>query len=205
MMLLASPSTAQVREPIRGIVADLRLASLSLPTSAGWTPAVPSGTVVPSRTVGLDMGLHLFPASLGPARLGVGASLVAGRGTTKPPADTTAGADVMTAGSPRVRTSVVLLLPSLSLNFGHRLGWSYLSVGPGRGRVTSHLADETAPASAWGGAWHAGAGARWFVRDRAAVSLDLRWHRLSGRPQGSLNGPTPASAGLTLSAGVSVR
>lgn len=111
----------------------------------------------------------------------------------------------MTESFPRVQTSLVLLLPSLSLNFGHRFGWSYLSGGPGRGRVTSHLAGDTAPASAWGGAWHAGGGARWFLRDRVALSLDLRWHRLSGRPAGAVNGPAPASAGLTLSAGVSVR
>jgi hypothetical protein len=62
----------------------------------------------------------------------------------------------------------------LSLNFGGRDGWSYLSGGIGPLRFTSTSSDiphGTAPATT---TLNAGGGARWFVRPRLAAGFDVR-------------------------------
>jgi hypothetical protein len=86
------------------------------------------------------------------------------------------------------------------LNFGHRQGWSYLSVGYGAAKVASESqAVGTVPAATadagWGGAMNFGGGARWFVTDHLGVGFEARWHLLSSR-QGSAS--SPAASGATL-------
>ncbi|MEP7116281.1 MAG: hypothetical protein ABI880_01785, partial [Acidobacteriota bacterium] len=54
---------AQVQEPLRGWVGDLRLVSTTLPASTGWTPTLGSDALVPGRGFGVDGGAHVF---LGP-------------------------------------------------------------------------------------------------------------------------------------------
>ena len=78
--------------------------------------------------------------------------------------------------------------PQLSLNFGSRAGWSYLSAGIGRARMSTRASgfvdeddedDVTAAQLVEHGSRSSlnfGGGARWFTRQRLAVSFDVRFH-----------------------------
>ena len=99
----------------------------------------------------------------GPARIGFGAALTFARGT----------ATATVEGTPDVVTRSTTLAPQLSFNFGHRLGWSYLSAGYGAAKVVSESATvgtgrRRRPTPGWGGAMNVGGGARWFVTDASA-------------------------------------
>jgi hypothetical protein len=175
----ASATAAQPREPLPRAVFDVRAASVGLPTVAGWTPPVPQGTEVPSRSLGFDLGghLHLFRSRV--ISLGIGAGALFARGTTTPPEATTG------TPLPEVTTRLRSVSSQLSINFGHGRGWSYLSGGIGRARVESQVSRaatataptavefESVPSINYGG------GARWFLNDHIAFNLDLRWHQLS--------------------------
>jgi hypothetical protein len=172
----AAPAAAQPNDPVGPFVVDLRGVMTGLPTTVGWTPALPEDTVVPSRGFGLEASGHAHLLTWGPTTVGAGASFSWARGT--------AAALVETA--PEVQTSVTAFTPQLSFNFGHRLGWSYLSAGYGGAKVVSTSAAITGvPAatadSGWSGAMNIGGGARWFVTDHLGVGFDARWHRLSSR------------------------
>lgn len=176
----ASTSVAQQKEPLPRGVIDVRGASVGLPTVAGWTPPVPEGTVVPSRSYGLDVGGHLYIWRGRVVALGIGAAVVMSKGTTSPAEP--AGAQLTVA--PKVATRLTSLAPQLSINFGHRFGWSYISGGVGRARVkadVSRRATLTSPTLVeigWVETINYGGGARWFINDHIAFNLDLRWHKL---------------------------
>ena len=185
---------AQAREPLRGVVGDVRLVSATLPSGAGWSPTLPAGAVVPSRGFGVEGGAHVL---LGPGRhrrLGVGVTSLAsqGRATGLEPA-------------PTVTTRLFAAAPEVSMNFGHGLGWSHLSVGAGLAKVTSSYAGGGAEPSSWGAAIHYGGGARWFVSERLAVSLDLRFWALTPRPASGARPSAPATTRVVLGAGVAFR
>ncbi|MCC7031762.1 MAG: hypothetical protein IT179_02900 [Acidobacteria bacterium] len=196
----ALPVAAQPKDPIGRFVVDLRGVVVGLPTAAGWTPSLPAAAVVPSRGFGFEGGAHAHVRKLGAATLGVGATYSWARGTVSPEPDSL----------PEVRTRATLFSPQLSLNFGHRLGWSYLSAGYGAVKVVGDsvaLADLPAAVadSGWSGAITLGGGARWFLSDHLGVGFDARWHRLSPR---DATATTPAAARATmfrLAVGVSVQ
>ncbi len=171
---------------------------------------VPVGTEVPSRALGIEAGGHIYVATKWPVAVGFGATWMSARTTTTPPqpAETvTTPPPVNTI--PDVSTRVTALTPQLSLNFGHALGWSYISAGLGRARVNSEalLAGATTftpRASGWVQAMNFGGGARWFITDHVGVGFDLRWHRLGAVEAGPTHPGAPrtmvfvAGAGLVL-------
>ena len=175
----AGTSLAQQREPIGPFVLDARLVSSGLPAESGWTPLVPTNTVVPARGLGFEIGAHANLIRRRSFALGIGATWLAARASTSPPDPLDNTAPTV----PSVKTRVTSLAPQLSLNFGHSLGWSYLSAGLGRARVESEatLAGGTtsfAPRdSDWVKTINFGGGARWFLNDRVGVGFDLRWHK----------------------------
>jgi hypothetical protein len=177
----AGTAVAQPKERLPIAVVDLRAASVGLPTVAGWTPPVQEGTLVPSRSFGFDAGAHVYIWRGRRVALGIGAGAVMASGTTSPP-ETATGSQLLPA--PEVTTRLTSLAPQLSINFGHRFGWSYLSGGVGRGRVraeVSRAATITAPTMVeigWVQTINYGGGARWFINDHVALNLDLRWHKL---------------------------
>jgi hypothetical protein len=188
---------AQAREPLRGVVVDLRLVSATLPSDVGWTPSsLPAGAVVPGRGFGVDGGAHVF---VGPGRyrrlgLGVTGLVSQGRSTGLAPA-------------PTVTTRLLAAAPHVSMNFGHAPGWSHLSLGVGTAKVTSDYAGGVADPTAWGTTIHYGFGGRWFLRERVALSLDLRFWALTPRPA-SASGARPSAPATTrfvLGAGLAFR
>jgi hypothetical protein len=171
----AAAAHAQDREPISRYVIDVRGATASLPTTEGWTPTVADGIDVPGRGFGVDVGAHVYPLRLGPMTVGVGGSWMLVRGNFSPDGETSP------PGARAVTTTFSGLAPQLSFNFGHRLGWSYLSGGVGQSRIESVAEGRPSTEEDSSKTVNYGGGARWFLRDRVAFSFDLRFHQLSPR------------------------
>ena len=193
--LLPATASAQARDPVAGFVGDLRLLTVSLPTAQGWTPStLTSGSLVPGRAFGGEVGAHLIFGPGRHRRLGLGASALVGQGRAT-------GTD----GAATVTTRMSLVAPHLAWNFGHRLGWSYMSVGAGGAKVSSEAAGGPADPSGWGTVFHYGAGARWFLTERIAVSLDLRFWALTPRDATADRPRAPARTQAAFGAGLSLR
>ncbi|HYU79322.1 MAG TPA: hypothetical protein VEK56_10065, partial [Vicinamibacterales bacterium] len=111
-----------VPEPLPLAILDVRGASVGLPTGIGWTPAVPVGAQIPGRGIGFDVGAHLYPLRTKLVAIGLGGTVLVGRGRTSPP-DTSGTATSTLTPLPGVRTTLTGLVPQVSFNFGHRLGW----------------------------------------------------------------------------------
>jgi hypothetical protein len=205
----ASAVLAQPKEPLPRVVADIRASSAGLTTGLGWTPVVPTGTLLPGRGLGLEVGGHVYLARLPFGALGVGSTFLIARGTASPP-EAAAATPGVTA-IPAVRTALASIIPQLSLNFGHRLGWSYISGGLGRTRVTSEVIEPIAgtiipPAeSPWASTINYGGGARWFINDHLAFTVDLRWFKVSAVDATSTQRALPKQSLLTASAGISLK
>ncbi len=192
--LSGASSAAQPREALSGAVADLRVVSTTLPTGLGWTPPVAAaGALVPGRGVGAEGGVFVFAGPGRFRRLSFGATgfVAEGRAT---------GVD-----APTMATRMLAAAPHAALNFGHRDGWSYLSIGAGMAKVrATQDGAEDQPASS-GLAFHYGGGARWFVREHLAVSLDLRFWALTPRPATTARPRAAATTRIAIGAGLSFR
>ena len=189
------PAAAQSRDPVGGLVGDLHLLTVSLPSAAGWTPtSLPPTSLVPGRGFGGEVGAHVLFGPGRHRRLGLGASGLVAQGRAT-------GTD----GAPTVTTRVSFIAPHVSVNFGHRLGWSYLSGGAGLAKVSSEAAGGAPDPSGWDTAFHYGGGARWVVTERIAVSLDLRFWALTPRPAAGDRPSAPASTRVAFGAGLSLR
>jgi len=216
-VFIATPAVAQVAapDPPGPYAIDLRGATSGLPIDAAFFPPAPSGTRIPSRGYGVDAGAHVYPLQLGAARLGVGVGLLRVRGTASP--ETPSSSSTTAPTTPEVDSALTIIAPQLSFNFGSSAGWSYLSAGLGRARMTSATSvfradgttSEVTPAgdanSGFRQSVNIGAGARWFAKAHLAVSFDVRVHMISA---GDGDGTRPATPRLTVTAasvGISVR
>ena len=97
--------------------------------------------------------------------------------------------------------------PQLSLNFGKRSGWSYLSGGIGWASLTSEVQVDgpLENASERRRTLNYGGGARWFAKEHLAFTFDLRFYSI-GAGEASVSGPAlPAMRLMVFSAGVSVK
>ena len=178
---------------------------------------MPNGTVVPTRGLGIEAGAQVYVLRFGGVSLGVGASWLGARGTTSPPevtptgtstSTTTTTTTATTTGIPNVTTRVTSVAPQLSLNFGHSLGWSYVSAGLGSSKTTSEASlpgstSTFAPAdSGWVKTINFGGGARWYFSDHLGFGFDLRWHKVSLVPASNTHPGAPRASLLVAGAGV---
>jgi hypothetical protein len=202
MLALAAPASAQGKEPIGLFAADARIA---FPGYKGM-PAVATELGVnpmdlPPRGLGLVLGAHVYPARKGLVTLGIGAELLtSGRSRTRE-----AAAD---GSSPAVtvHTHFSSFSPQLSLNFGSKQGWSYLSAGMGWGRLTTELAASPFPdAAARTRVINYGGGARWFAKPHLAFSVDLRFYAVNPQEPGAGRPAFPRMTIVAMSAGISVK
>lgn len=195
-LLAPANAAAQVPEPLHGVVGDLRLVTTTLPSGAGWAPALGSDAIVPGRGFGGEAGAHVF---LGPGRhrrLSLGATGLVAQGRAS-------GVDP----APTVTTRLFTAAPHAAMNFGHHGGWSYLSLGAGVAKVTSEYVGGVSEPAGWGTVVHYGGGARWFLNERIAVSLDLRFWALTPRPASASGArpKAPATTRVALGGGLSFR
>ena len=191
-LLAATSALAQpIDEPIPRVVADVHALWGGLPSSEGWVPEVPVDTPVPNRGVGVAFGGQVYPLRLGFITFGVGATVMTARGTGDPSEvvvpGTGGGAAVSgEATLPVVTTRMTSVLPQISINFGKRFGWSYLSAGYGTTKIdsTASAVGTLTAASApdqWNPAINFGGGARWFMKRHLGASFDVRFTKLSSR------------------------
>lgn len=212
VFLAVSPVFAQnAPGPPGPYVVDVRGATVALPEGTPFLPPVPSTALVPSRGFGVDAGGHVYFATWKQARVGAGASILVARGT-----------------APDVFTTLRVLAPQVSLNFGTANGWSYLSAGIGGAHLESRRVTPSAASSSTTTATttttttatstvdgtpvrlnvralNFGGGARWFVSSHMAVGFDIRMHKLAGgatKPSGTA---TPGAMLVAASAGLSFR
>lgn len=172
LLLAAAPVAAQAPDPPGPWVIDIRGATSGLPSDTAFYPPISTDTLVPSRAFGGEAGAHVYLLTLGPARVGLGASYVRVRGTTT-----------------GVAATFSTLAPQVSFNFGSADGWSYLSAGYGQGSIETRADQETGTLTRDSGnlgSMNFGGGARWFLSSHFGVGFDLRWHRLSGTPRATL-------------------
>lgn len=188
---------------------DLHGSFGGFPRDSSFFPLVPTGTVVPTRGFGLEVGGHVYLFRLGPARLGVGVSAMRVRHQTSPadpPSTGTTPPPVQTV--PDVEATMTMLAPQVSFNFGTSDGWSYLSAGYGRAQVNTATSGTARGAERENGplnAMNIGGGARWFRSRHLAVTFDVRFHFLGATPADPPLVGTPRSTILTAGAGFSFR
>lgn len=213
LLALASTSAvAQQREPLPWFAADLHVASVGLPTAEGWIPVPVIGdTPFAGRGLGFSGGATVYPFKLGIMTFGFGASLSMGKGKGEALEIATGSGDAaVIVTTPVMRTDVLNVIPQISINFGHKLGWSYLSAGIGTTRVNARSdATATLPAvvlpQSWNQALNFGGGARWFMKRRLGAGFDVRFVKLGSR---AASGEIPAAKRtqmVTFSAGITIQ
>jgi len=221
-LLMSTPAAAQSSPPSAPgpYVIDIRAPMSGLPSTSGFHPVLSANTLVPKRGFGLGVGGHVYVASLGVSRLGVGVDVLRVRGTAVTPATpstsatgtgtpSSSGALLSTAGQIDVAMTMTAIAPQLSFNFGTREGWSYLSAGYGAAQMrTTATGEQQAPLTGRttlvrddgrSAAVNYGGGARWFIRGHAAVGFDLRFLKIAAV------GTRPSTTLVVASVGLSVR
>ena len=191
------------REPIGRFAVDARIALPRFPEDGSTAAALGVTTEhLPSHGLGLAAGLNFYPARLGKVALGIGGEwLVFSRGS-KTLDPETEGA----ASGPTVTTKFSVLSPQISLNFGSRNGWSYLSGGIGWAAFTTEL--KASPVEDPDGRTRSinyGGGARWFAKEHLAFAFDLRFYKINTQ---DATAGRPAYGGrrmMVFSAGVSMK
>lgn len=209
-LAVATPSFGQTAEPLPKFAIDLHAATVGLPQADGWVPIVPVDTVLPGRNWGISGGATVYPFRVGVITFGLGASITAAKGKSDTVEITSGATNALTVITPIVTTGITNLTPQLSLNFGHKLGWSYLSAGVGRSKVTSRAdaAGTTlgiALPDSWNQAINFGGGAKWFMKPHLGASFDVRFVQLGSRSQTETLPSAKRTRMWTISAGISIQ
>jgi hypothetical protein len=157
-------------------------------------------TDVPPRGWGYDVGAHVYPVRWRRVALGIGGNLLTSAGHSEP--KNAKGVPTGREADTRFRS----VASQVSVNFGSREGWSYLSAGFGYSTFAisnqAHPEPDTLPNRK---TINFGAGARWTVRSRVALSLDLRFYRMSP-PSESAGAPVDArTTRMVFGAGLSIK
>jgi hypothetical protein len=211
LLVFAVPARAQEAPPVPGLptepIAPFVFDARGTLARFKELPAVATGlgvspTDLPTRGLGLVVGAHLYPVRRQNFALGLGGELLLrARGSSTVPPTVEDGPD-----GPTVVTRMTALSPQVSLNFGKRDGWSYLSGGIGWASITSELSaspfeePESRPR-----AINYGGGARWFAKEHLAFSLDLRFYAISPQEATATRPGYPRVTVLIFSAGISAR
>jgi len=209
-LLVSMPAAAQNPPRLPWFAVDLHAATIGLPQTEGWVPALPADTVYPGRSFGLAGGATVYPFKLKSITFGIGASISKASGTANTEVITGTGATQKVTVTQIVHTGVTNLIPQISLNFGRKFGWSYVSAGIGRTKVTSRAeAIGTAEAiivpEAWNGTTNFGGGARWFPKPHLGVGVDIRFVKLGSRTPTDVLPSAKRTQQWTISAGISIQ
>ena len=192
---------AQIEEPIGRYVADARITWARFKEDPAISSAIGTmPTNLPTRGLGLVVGAHLYPLRGARVALGIGGEFLTAQDTrTMQPA--TEDGDV----GPTVETTFSSLSPQLSLNFGRRNGWSYISAGMGSATFTAQRLDDLIGEGPRVRAINYGGGARWFTNRHLAVSVDLRFYSVSEQPGSATRPPFPKVRMMVISGGIALR
>jgi hypothetical protein len=210
LLLASAPASAQTSERLPWFALDAHGAWVSLPTAEGWVPPVPATTPLPGRAWGVAGGATVYPLKTGLITWGLGVSMHTGKSTSDPLMSTETATAPSVPTTTTVTTQITSLLPQISMNFGHKLGWSYLSAGYGKSKVvSSSAAFGTAPAQtvpeAWNGAINFGGGARWFMKPHLGAGFDVRFTKLGSRAATDVLPAAKRTQMVTISVGISIQ
>jgi hypothetical protein len=206
LLTSAVAAEAQVRQPIGRYVIDFRGFYTGLgqdPRTAGELGL--TRTDLPARGLGAVGGIHLYLLRRPEFAFGIGGEFLAARGRKVPVAGPTSTPPVLPA-APVVEQRLVSLSPQLSINFGRRDGWSYLTAGMGPLSLETFtgVTRPSEPAEKKN-TLNLGGGARWFFSSHVAFHFDVRFYLT--RPSDT----TPSHPGRNrqrlriLSAGIALR
>jgi hypothetical protein len=205
LLSLAAPAAAQQKEPIGPFAIDLRgaLARHKAEPSVATDLNV-SAANLPTRTLGFVGGVHIYPLRSRRVTLGLGGNMVMTRGRRSLELQQT-GSTALVKG-PVVRRHFTTISPEISLNFGHRRGWSYISGGMfGRSRLYLDREDAPAANAPFRTTINYGGGARWFNREHVAFSVDFRWYSVAEQAAAAGLVAQPRTTLLVLSGGISIK
>jgi hypothetical protein len=194
---------APLEEPIGPYVIDARGVWARFKDDAAI--AAPLGVAasdLPTRGLGLTVGAHVYPLRTRSFALGLGGELLLrARASRTVPPQTEGGPD-----GPTVVTRMTAISPHISLNFGKRNGWSYISGGFGKSSFTAELEqDPVGDAVSSPSALHYGGGARWFAKKHLAFSFDIRFYSIRAQEVTTTRPAYPAMRLMVLSAGIGLR
>jgi len=205
-LAFAAPVSAQQKEPIGRFAVDVR----GIFARHKVEPDIAQGLEVatanlPVRSFGLAGGAHFYPWRTGKVTFGVGGEVVLARGTRT--LDILGEDGVTKTKGPTVRRHFTSVAPELSLNFGHRNGWSYVSGGVfGRAKLYADRLDKPATDAPMRKAVNYGGGARWFTTEHLAFSVDFRWYSVAEQlPTSTGLVFQPRTTLLVLSGGISIK
>jgi hypothetical protein len=206
--LLASPAAAQLPRKLPVAVLDIR----GFYSKLGQDPTTAAdlgleSADLPSRGLGGVAGLHLYPLRFENMALGIGAEGILARGHHEIGSDDGEGLET---GDSILTQPVDQRLRGLagviSINFGHREGWSYLTAGLGPMTFITYPGG-TRPAEAppVSNTLTFGGGARWFMKPHLAFTFDLRFYQTRPELQTASYPRRQRSKLLIMSAGVSIK
>ena len=195
------PAEAQVSERIKPLVADARITWVRFKEDAGIASAIGVTPVnLPTRGLGFVVGAHWYPLRGSRVSLGVGGEFLRAKDSRSLEPATEGGAE-----GPTVETRLSSLAPQVSLNFGKRDGWSYISGGVGSATLTVERVDRPVGEGSRVRTINYGGGARWFTNKHLAVSVDLRFYSVGAQPASLTRPAYPKSKMMVISGGVALR
>ena len=199
-------ATAQDEEPIGRFVVDLR-GSL-VPFARNEELALTRGfaaSETPGLGIGFETGAHVFPFRWRVITVGVGARFHMARADQRPPKPEPTESGEEAERGPTLRKTFTAVSPQLSLNFGGRDGWSYVSAGLGTSGLWLFALDAEAPPRRGVSTLNYGGGARWFVREHVAFSVDLRFYAAKPLPATDTDPGAPRLTTMVVNVGASFR
>ena len=200
LLVLSSSALAQDDEPIGRFVVDLRGSFApygqdeNLAFSRGYDPSA-----TPSVGLGFEAGGHLYFFRWRVITFGVGATVHASLG------DRRAMETDIDPDGPTLRKQFTAISPQLSFNFGGRNGWSYISGGLGTSRMSLFPLNQDGPTQRQASTLNYGGGARWFIKEHLAFSVDLRFYAMSPLEETETEPGSPRLTVMVLSIGASFK
>ena len=153
---------------------------------------------MPGPGLGGALGAHVYPVRLGRVAVGIGGELMLARRGRQPVDSKNEPV------GPSLSSRAFSVAPQLSLNFGNRNGWSYVSGGLGSGSFETWKDTGTSPDRRVR-VINYGGGARWFSSPHLAFTVDLRFYAMPPAAATADRAERPAQRLMVLSAGLSVR
>jgi len=204
VLTLCLPAAAAAQpppQPVPPVVVDVRGAIGFLgqsEASAADLGVVPAD--LPSTGFGLVLGAHAYPIRRPGWALGVGGELLWARARH----DIVLMQDEVEVAGPTIARRFDGASVHLSLNFGHRDGWSYLSGGIGP-LAFDTWDDANEPDGVRAVTLNYGGGARWFTKPHLAVGFDVRFYATRPATPGVVVAARDRQTVMVIAVGISVR
>ena len=186
--------------PIGRFVADLH--GVVVPWGQNPDLAIVRGfdpSTQPNLGLGIGGGAHVYLLRWRFVTVGLGASVLYASGSQSP------GPDDPDPQAPALRKTLTAVVSQLSLNFGRRNGWSYISAGPGSSTFSLYDQDFSKPPQRSTRTFSYGGGARWFTNDHLAFALDMRFYNATPLQPTETEPGSPRITTMVLSIGASFK